>query len=97
MAAADATFKKASTFESDTTIRTIKIAAPTRSQIAHKSGDRVFIAFNEDPVTTEAQAEGTIFLDAGDSWPVPKGANEIRHRTKATTAVLFFNPDYVSP
>ena len=97
MAAADATFKKASTFESDTTIRTIKIGAPTRSQIAHKSGDRVFIAFDADPVTSELQVEGTFFLDAGDSWPVPKGVNEIRHRAKATTAVLFFNPDFQSP
>lgn len=80
------------TIESDTTPRVITLGNVLQGSIVHKSGDRVFLGFDKAPVTTEIQEDGTVFLDAGDSWPIPKGTKVVNHRAKTTTAVLFFNP-----
>lgn len=80
------------TIESDVTPRVITLGNVLQGSIMVKSGDRVFLGFDKAPVTTEVQEDGTIFLDAGDSWVIPKGTKVINHRAKTTTAILFFNP-----
>lgn len=80
------------TIESDVTPRVITLGNVLQGTIVHKSGDRVFLGFDKAPVTSELQDDGTIFLDAGDAWLIPKGTVVINHRAKTSTAILFFNP-----
>ena len=85
---------KPATIESDTTPRAITLSNIFRGTISVKSGDRVFIGFDVAPATTEDQQDGTVFLDPGDSFAIPKGTKILNHRAKTTTAILFFNPSF---
>lgn len=85
---------KPATIESDGTEAVITLSNIDRGTISNKSGDRVFIGFDQSVVETELQVDGEIFLDAGDSFGIPKGTKELRHKAKTSTAILFFNPSF---
>ena len=85
---------KPATIESDTDEATITLSNIDRGTISVKSGARVFVGFDKSPVITALQDNGTVFLDPGDSFAIPKGTKELKHKTVVGTAILFFNPSF---